>query len=141
MTDKLLVAQKALLKEGYTLTLYDGLSFVVSSDRGVKPLLDLYKEEKDYSGFSAADKVVGKAAAFLYVLIGIKELYASVVSESAISVFEKNGVTIFYKEKVSYIINRAQNGMCPMESAVFDIDNAQEAIEVIEKTLKKLENH
>ena len=63
-----------------------------STERGVKPLLNWLDRGVDLHGFSAADKVVGKAAAFLYVLLGVKEVYAPVMSESAIYTLAGNGV-------------------------------------------------
>lgn len=42
-----------------------GSTIYISTERGVKPLIDRIDDGTDLQGFSAADKVVGKAAAFL----------------------------------------------------------------------------
>ena len=46
-------------------------------------------------GFAAADRVVGRAAAFLYVLLGAGEIYAGVMSDTAADVLERFGVAVF----------------------------------------------
>lgn len=64
-----------MLKNGaYTCVLCKDEEIITCAERDVKPLLDLYDSGNDLKGFSAADKVVGKAAAFLYVLLGVKAI-------------------------------------------------------------------
>lgn len=104
--------------------------------RGVAPLLELLGQ--DLRGFCAADKVVGKAAALLYRLIGISELYAAVISQPAIAVLEAGDIPVFYDEKVPAIRNRTDTGFCPMETAVRDIDDPQAAPEILRRTLQEL---
>ncbi|MCM1285882.1 MAG: DUF1893 domain-containing protein [Acetobacter sp.] len=106
--------------------------------RGVKPLLDWIDRGLDLKGFSAADKVVGNAAAFLYVTLGIKEIYANVVSRSAVETLEKYGIKIQYNELAEYIINRAGTGKCPMEDAVKNAVSPNEALMAIRIRLKEL---
>lgn len=106
----------------------------ISKDRGVQPLLMCYDENKMPAGFSAADKVIGKAAAFLYVLLGAKELYADVVSSPALAVLEQYGIKVSYGELTDAIRNRANTGFCPMETAVLAIGKPSEALAAIRKT-------
>lgn len=106
--------------------------------RGVKPLLDWMDSGLALKDFSAADKVVGKAAAFLYVLLGVKEIYADVISESAVAILKRYDVKVQYGELVEYIINRAGTGKCPMEDAVWDISVPDEAVAAVRTRLKDL---
>lgn len=109
-----------------------------SSDRGVKPLLYLLENEKGFlDGASVADKVIGKAAALLMVLGGIKEVHTNVISEPAVEVFEKHRIPCFYEEKVKRIINRKGDGLCPMETLCMDIEEPAEAFEKIKEWLEK----
>ena len=55
----------------YTCVLCKDNEIHISTERGVKPLLEWLESGIALKGFSAADKVVGKAAAFLYVLLGV----------------------------------------------------------------------
>ena len=67
---------KNLLSEGvYTFAAVNGKHVLTSSERGVKPLLLLLDAGESLNGFSAADKVIGKAAAFLYTLLGAEKIY------------------------------------------------------------------
>ncbi len=105
----------SLLSGGdFTCVLCDGDRILTSDERGVKPLLLWLKSGADFSRFSAADKVVGKAAAFLYVLLGIRSVYAPVMSRPAYSVLCKNGVVAEYDILADAIFNRDKSGFCPM---------------------------
>lgn len=115
----------------YTCVIQNGEHVYSSTERGVKPLLTWVNEGKDFSGFAAADKVVGKAAAFLYVLLNVDEMYAKVISVPAIDVLERYGIQVSFDEKVDAIRNRANTGFCPMESAVWEITEPAEALKVI----------
>ena len=46
------------------------------------------------------DKVVGRAAAFLYVLLEVKEIYAGVMSEGAADVLSKYGICSGYGGRI-----------------------------------------
>lgn len=103
--------------------------------RGVQPLVEWLSAGTDLHGFSAADKVVGKATAFLYVLAGVKEVYAPVMSEKARDVFMEYGIGFECKEVVDAIINRTGTGICPMEHAVTEIETPEEAYLAVRRTL------
>ena len=63
-----LTRARALLAQGeYTVVLCRDDVTYTDTRRGVAPLLALLDSGTDVGGFSAADKVVGKAAAFLYL--------------------------------------------------------------------------
>lgn len=132
-------AKQILSNGGYTCVLCCNDKVYSSTKRGVKPLLEFLEDENDYSCYSAADKVVGKAAAFLYVLIGIKEVYAEVISSHALNVFESRGIDVSYEIICESVINREKTGLCPMESAVMKMDDEVEALEAIKNKLIELE--
>lgn len=132
-------ARRVLLEGKYTLVLYNGMDCVTSYDRGVKPLLDLIKSGRNYSSFSAADRVVGRAAAFLYLLLGIKDVYATVLSEPAYEVFCANDMSIIADTRVEAIMNRSNTGFCPMETAVRDVSDPNLALSLIIRKLSELQ--
>lgn len=131
-------AKQLLTGEGYTCVICRGDDIHTSEKRGVAPLMELLDDGADIRGYSAADKAVGKAAAMLFVLLGISEIYAAVMSRGAKAVFDEHGIKYSCGEEVEYIINRQKDGMCPMERAVMDIDDPAEAPTKIKETIEKM---
>lgn len=129
-------AKSLLVSGGYTCVLTNGAAVHTSTRRGVKPLVDFLQGETDFTGFFAADKVVGRATAYLYVLLGIKALYAQVISQPAEAVLQAHGISVTYDTVVPNIINRAGDGICPFEQAVMTIADPQNAYTAI---LQKME--
>lgn len=129
-------AKEILSSGNYTLVLVNDDGFQTDTLRGVRPLLKRYGE--DYSSYSAADKVIGKGAAFLYVLLGIKEIYTHIISKPALEVLLENKVSIEYDILVDNIINHNKTGFCPIETATMNISSPNEALAVIKETLSKL---
>ncbi len=130
----------ALLEGGYTCAIYQGEKVYKSEKRGVAPLLEWLDSGGNFQGFAVVDKVVGKAAAFLYVLLGVRAVYAFVISESAERVLLSHGIAVEYAEKVAAIRNRTNTGFCPMEQAVWEIEDANEAHTKVLQTLEELKN-
>jgi len=122
----------------YTCVLCKDEVMLTSTERGVKPLLKWLHEETDVKGFSAVDKVVGRAAAFLYVLLKVKVVYASVMSQGAVEVLSKYGIRSEYDVCVKEIINREGTGICPMEQAVKGVDVPEQALEAVREKCKIL---
>lgn len=76
---------KALLEnnEEYTCAACRAGESFASEEHGIRPLMRWLNEGTDLSGASAADRIVGKAAAFLYVLLGVRTVYAPLMSVPA----------------------------------------------------------
>ncbi|MBQ8228085.1 MAG: DUF1893 domain-containing protein [Clostridia bacterium] len=133
-----LIKAKELLKEGYTCVFCKGKDITTTTERGVLPLVKWIDEGKCFKGYSAADKVVGKAAALLYVILGAQKIYTSVISKKATDVFEKYGIEYWYDTLADAIINRKGDGFCPMETAVGNIETPDEALTAIKNKLKEM---
>lgn len=131
-------ARSLLEKENYTCVICRGDDVITDRRRGVRPLLELLESGKDLHGYSAADKVVGKAAAFLYCLLGVKALHAGVLSVPARDVLVSAGISVEWGSLVPAIRNRAGDGFCPMETAVWDLTDPALAPDAIRNALKKL---
>ena len=124
MTD-LLTAIAAL--DNHTLSLCKQGDIVVSDGSGISPMMDYIAQGRDLSGYSVADIIVGRAAAMLFIKAGIKEVYAQVLSLGGKEVLDKFNIPYSYGSLTDYIINRSGSGVCPMETAVADIEDAEEA--------------
>ena len=112
-------------------------SVITSDKRGVAPLAEFIRSGTDISGFSAADRVVGKAAAMLMIKAGITEVFALTISESAEKLLKSHGVRFSFGTRTEQIMNRDKTGACPMETAVADTDDIETGAEIIMKKLNK----
>lgn len=131
------LAKKILKDNNYTCVVVQGKDVVMTScDRGVKPLMQLYKSEKSKAiSLVLADKVIGRAAAFLAVLCGITSIYTVVISEEAKKVLSVYQIPVTYEKEVPYIINRSGDGKCPMEELSEDVKEPLEMYHKIKKWL------
>ena len=139
MCDKTELARQMMTEGAYTCVLLLGDAQYTSHERGVKPLLMLLQSGRSYEGGVAADKTVGAGAAHLYVLLGVRRLWANVISTAALQVLAQNGIEAAYGECVPYIINRRGDGPCPIESAVEGAKSSREAHERILRALERLQ--
>ena len=127
----LITAWNLLESGNYTCVVCKEDTIYTTSHRGVAPLLNWLDEGIDLTGFSAADRVVGRGAAFLYCLLGVKEVRARVMSYPAMEVLRAYGIRAEADTFVDNIINRAGTGPCPFEAAVMHIQKADEALVAI----------
>ncbi len=134
--EDLMKARQLLAEGNYTCVLCKDERIHTSHHRGVRPLMELLEE--NVSGFSAADKVVGKATALLYCLLGIKALWAGVISDAALEVLEAHRIPVQWQTRVPQIRNRQGTGRCPMEQATEEISNPKDAPAAILKKLEQL---
>ncbi|MDE5562244.1 MAG: DUF1893 domain-containing protein [Clostridiales bacterium] len=135
MTD-LQIAKNNL--SGHTICLCKCGECLYSESRGIAPMMNFIANGVDLSGYSVADVVVGKAAALLFVKCGIKNVYAKTLSRSAKSVLELYGIAYEYETLTERIINRAGTDTCPMEKAVWDTDDSDEAYSILKDKLKAM---
>lgn len=138
MNENLDKARRILESGDCTCVLCKDSTVLADDRRGIRPLLTFYRSDHDLHGFSAADKVVGKAAAFMYLLLGVEAVYAAVISTPARRVLESAGIAVSYDSEVRAIRDRTGTGFCPMETAVWEIDDPRAALSAIEKALAKL---
>ena len=137
MNNDLYRARELLLQGHYTCVLCHADSLRTDIRRGVMPLVS-FLQEGTWTGYSAADKVVGKATAFLYVLMDIRAVYAPVMSSAAIRILRDHHIDCCFETEVEAVFNRSRTGLCPMESAVRDIGDPQRALTAITQTLQQM---
>lgn len=128
-----------LEKGGFTCVVCRGESIYSTTLRGVRPLLNWLDTGPSLKDFSAADRVVGRAAAFLYCLLDVSEVYSKVMSRPAAQVLVQHGITVHADTFVDGIINRQGTGPCPFEAAVMDATNPRDALSIIRKKLVALQ--
>lgn len=138
MHNRIADARQKLFDGSYTCVVLSNDVEYTSYERGVKPLISLLETKRCLAGAVAADKTVGAGAAHLYVLLGIRALWANIISENAKKILKDNGIEVFYGECVPHIINRQGNGICPIENAVSETRDSNDAYRLILTALRKL---
>ena len=115
------------------LTVYNG--------PGISDLLRLVKTEPDkLQGAFVADKVIGKAAAALLILGEVDSIYTDLISDRAIELLRKSPVKVSFSEKVSIIMNRSKDNICPMENVCSVVNSPQECYERINEFIESKNN-
>jgi hypothetical protein len=123
------VAKKRLRMYGLTLSIVkDSKAVFESGSKGISDLVRAIESLGDkLSGSSAADRVVGKAAALLFVYAGVEAVYAYILSSKAKTVLENYGVYFEWDKLVDKILNLKMNDACPFEKMAENISNPNEA--------------
>ena len=95
-------------------------------------------EGRDLSGYSAADIIVGKAAAILFVKAGIAAVYGKVMSIAGRDYLIRYNIPCSWDTLTENIINRKGDDICPMEKTVAEISDAEEGYEALKEKLLAL---
>ena len=110
------------------------------NQRGIKDLYDLsLRIPKILHNAMVADKVIGKAAAALLIIGGVKAVYADVISTSALTLLLNFGIEVQYLNKTFAVLNRDKTNLCPVEKLCIYEDSPSKIIEIIDSfiNLKK----
>lgn len=106
--------------------------------KGVRDLIWLLDNEPErLREAQIADKVVGKAAAGLMVQGGIREVYAEVMSQKALPLFEEAGIPYTYGTLVEHII-APEDGRCPLEKIIAHASTAKEVEIALRRHFEKM---
>lgn len=115
----------------------DGSIVRSESASGIAPIVNMY-DGGYMRGSVVVDRIVGRAAAQIMVLGGVRECFGCTVSKGALRILEKSGVHTEYDILCDAIINREGNGICPMEAAVENIEDPADALEAVRRRLAEL---
>lgn len=118
---------------GYSCVIANGTEIRTFIQRGIADLYSLLKEEPVFlNGALVADKVVGKGAAALMILGGVKELYADVISTPALRLLKETGIPVRFAEETASIRNWDNSGTCPVETLCASVDSPMDILPLIE---------
>ena len=102
------------------------------NQRGVKDLMDLLENDPQrLQGAVVADKMIGKAAAALMVLGGVKQVYTNLISTPAKAMLENAGIQVSAEEEIPMILNRDQTDQCPMDKSLNGVDDPKECFNIL----------
>lgn len=130
---------KELLANNITCVIVKDDVIYKSEDSSIRPLLKLINDNIDLTGFSLADKVIGKAQAYLCVYAHIKEVFCFNMSKEAIKVLDKYNIKYSYNLLVDNILNNKGDDICPMEKTVKNIDNPKDAYIALNNKIKEFD--
>lgn len=123
-----------ILHDGQYSLVIKNITIRTFKGHGVTDLYTLLCKEPEFmKGASIADKVVGKAAAALMILGGVKEVFTDIISRPALDLFARSEVRVGYGTVVPHIINRIKTGWCPLETRCFDCLTPQDCFTQIEE--------
>ena len=90
-------------------------------------MMDFIADGANLNGYSVADLIVGKAAAMLFAQCGIVSVFAKTLSKGGKAILERYGIAFDYEVLTEKIMNRTGTDICPMEKAVCDTEDLDEA--------------
>jgi hypothetical protein len=122
-------AKNLLIDKNLTLCIVKGgKTLFKSRSRGVTGfLIAVQKLEGNLEGSSVAEKVVGKAVAFLCIHFKIGAVYADTLSRPAKTILEKRSIHVEYNNLVQNILNAERTSLCPIERLVRNVQDPNEA--------------
>lgn len=106
------------------------------SKPGVRDLEYLLDHDPEMlHGATIADKVIGKAAAAMVVVGGVKELYAEVMSKRAIPFLEEAGIAYTYGTLVDTI--KEEGDRCQLEKITAPATTPEETVALLRAHFEK----
>lgn len=132
-------AVERLYAEACSCVIRNGETVRSFHQRGVSDLWRLLHEEPELlRGAFVADKVVGKGAAALMAVGGVRGLFARTVSRPALDLLAGAGIPVEYKTVAEHIINRAGDGICPVERLCADARTPEECLPRIGEFIRRM---
>jgi hypothetical protein len=133
MPTDLNLAKNRLIQKGLSLVIVkDAKVFFETESHGISDLVKaIEKLRDDAKGSSVADRIVGRAAALLFVFSGVKAVFAVTASDGGIEVLKKNSVFCEYESRVTSVLNLKRTDVCPFEKLVAKLSSPEKAYEML----------
>lgn len=105
---------------------------ITANEMGIKALRRIYKENREIlHGATVTDIIIGKGAACFLIAGGIRHLNVDVISRAGLDMLQKAGIPVCPKQIVPMIINRKNDGQCPIENLLRETFDAEKGIKKI----------
>ena len=119
----------------------DSLAFVIVKDgvvlrfgtrEGVGELIQAVDALGDAAcGAALADKIAGKAVAMIARAARIRAVYSPLASQAAHDALAIDQIALEYDRLVPLILNKRNDGPCPMERLTLPIDDPRQAVNAL----------
>jgi hypothetical protein len=118
--DDLKLAKHRLLDRHLSLVVVENSRVLFETDiEGLQGFLHAIERYHDLlSKAVIADKIMGKAAAFLCAYSNVKAAYAITISKGGLEVLSKHNIPCEFESVVPTILNSARTDRCPFEKLV-----------------------
>jgi hypothetical protein len=141
MTESEQLVQTMIRSGDATLCAADGGELIYRlTGRGISALLTAVEEERvvSHGPLDWGDKLVGRAAALLFTLLRPRSVFALTMSTGAQDVLRTAGIPFACDAVILDVLNRTGTGPCPMEAAVFGINEPLAALETLKQVSQAL---
>lgn len=132
------IAENRLKKGNLSLVIVKGGKVIFETKssglRGFLQAIELLNNELVES--SVADRVLGRAAALLSVCSRVSAVFALIISEEGIKVFEDHNINYKFENCVPKILNSTGDDMCPFEKLTMTLTNPEEAYSKLKSLIK-----
>ena len=89
-----LTVKNLLARGGYSCVIADRDRVMTSRARGIAPLLERAERSERLEGAFVADRIIGKAAAMLLVVMRVASVYGQIMSREAEALLSANGIEV-----------------------------------------------
>jgi hypothetical protein len=127
------VAKNMLIQKNLSLVIVkNGKVLFETESHGIGDLLKAINQiQNQMKGASVADRIVGRAAALLFVFSGAKAVFAVTASDGGIKVLKENRVFCEYENRVTGVLDLKRTDVCPFEKLVAKLSSPEKAYEAL----------
>lgn len=127
------LAKNRLIQKNLSLVIVNnGKVLFETESHGIGALLKAINTLGDnVKGSSVADRIVGRAAALIFVFSGVRAVFAVLASDGGFEVLAENNIFCVYKKRVANVLNFEKTDVCPFEKLVAKLSNPEKAYEVL----------
>ncbi len=131
------VAEDAIKGGGPTIAVArEGKVLFYTDTPGLKAIFEASKRlGGELRGAAVADRVVGKAAALLYVHLQVNAVFGALMSEGAAKVLRGRGVEFRFKRIIPAVKGKDGVDVCPFEMRVMHISEPEEGFRAVSEML------
>jgi len=137
MTDLELAKQKLIS---------DALAFVIAKDGailqtgtrdGIGELIETIDALGDATrGAALADKIAGKAVAMVARIARMRAVFSPLMSQAACDALAADHIAFEYERCVQLILNKRNDGACPMERLTQPLDDPRAAVDALREFVR-----